>query len=276
MIFVVTALHCEAKPIINKFKLKKNSVYSKLDLFENEEIRLIVSGIGKVRSAVATTMLLSQSKLSSNSVVVNIGCCGSACQDIKIGEMIFINKITDHANKREYYPDPILRHGLKEAAMVTYDVPVEKNQIDHPQTGLVDMEVSGFFQAANMFVDLHRIYCFKIVSDFLELAQLSKTIISGLIENKLDVIENIFSMFPRLHEKETQLFQAQEIELLRRVGGILKLTESQKHQFVELARSAKVRNRNVMEKLSECSAWEIKSKSENKDAFERIRKILSQ
>ncbi|MBL7995862.1 hypothetical protein JNM05_10880 [bacterium] len=276
MIFVVAALHCEAKPIIDKFKLKKKSVYSKLELFENDEIRLIVSGIGKIRSAIATTLLLSQSKLSSDSVVVNIGCCGSARDDMMIGELVFINKITDKANGRDYFPDPILRHGLKEAAMVTHDVPVEKNKIDQPEGDLVDMEASGFFQAASMFVDHHRIYCFKIVSDFLELSTLSKEFISGLIEKKMEAIDHIFSMFPGLHEKETEVFQAQEIELLRRVGGILKLTQSQKHQFVELVRSAKVRNRNVMEKLSECSAWEIKSKSENKDAFERIRKILSQ
>lgn len=274
MIYIITALHCEAKPLIGKFVLKKAVVPSRLDVFRNERIVLVVSGIGKVRSAIATTFLLSQNSPPPGSIVANIGCCGSVGIHNEIGSLLFINKITDHGSGRDMYPDSIVKHGLNEAPIETYDIPVKRDLITAPGAQLVDMESSGFFQAASRFVDTHQIYCLKVVSDFLELSHLSKEFISGLIEKKLSDIERVLELFSKFNEPDKELFHVEETELLERISDHLKLTETQYHQFITLAKSAKIRDRNLLESLAPFAGSEIKTKNESKNTFERIRKAL--
>jgi spore photoproduct lyase len=72
MIYIVTALAGEAIPLINAFKLKKDLSFTKFDLFKNDEIRLIVSGIGKIRSSIATTYLLVKNSPSSDDRILNV------------------------------------------------------------------------------------------------------------------------------------------------------------------------------------------------------------
>lgn len=48
-----------AKPIIEKYKLRKYGHSEKFPIYKNENITVIISGVGKVNSAIATTYLLS-------------------------------------------------------------------------------------------------------------------------------------------------------------------------------------------------------------------------
>lgn len=274
MIYIVTALHCEAKPLIDHFSLKKNADSQKFDLFQSDRIALIVSGIGKIRSAVATAFLLTARNSSDVSAILNIGICGSFAQNRKIGELLYINKITDHAGGRQYFPEPVLQLGLQEALLETYDKPVENANTVSRDSDLIDMEASGFFQSAAMFVESHQIYCFKIVSDHLELSNLSKDFISGLIKDRISEIDRIVSQVSLFHAPEPDLLGKEDMELITKIGFNLKLTQSQHHQLSDLIRSAKVRKKYEAAKIIPFTTVEIKTKNENKNAFNRIRQIL--
>lgn len=274
MIYIVTALHCEAKPLIDHFDLKKDADSPKFDLFQNDRIALIVSGIGKIRSAVATTFLLTGTNSSDVSAILNIGVCGSVAQSRKIGDLLYINKITDHANGRQYFPEPVLQFGMQEASVETFDKPVESSNTISFDSDLVDMEASGFFQAASMFTETHRIYCFKIVSDLLELSHISKEFISGLIKGRISEVERIFTMLSDFHTPEPDLMENDDRVLITKIGSNLKLTQSQSYQLADLIRSAKVRKKYEMTKLIPFTTLEIKTKNDNKNAFNRIRQIL--
>jgi nucleoside phosphorylase len=273
VIFIVTALHCEAKPLIDHFDLKKDQVSQKFDLFQNDRIALIVSGIGKIRSAIATTYLLTNRDSSEISAVLNIGVCGSA-KDRKLGDLFNINKITDHAGGRQYFPEPVLQLGMQEASVETFDKPVESSHAINFESDLVDMEASGFFQAASMFTETHRIYCFKIVSDLLELSHISKDFISGLIKERIPEVERIFTMLSDFHAPVPDLIGNDDRVLITKIGSNLKLTQSQSHQLADLIRSAKVRKKYEVTKLIPFTTLEIKTKNDNKNAFNRIRQIL--
>ena len=275
MIYIVTALHCEAKPLIDHFDLKKDPVSKKFDVFTNDRIALIVGGIGKIRSAIATTFLLTSRDVSNISVVLNIGICGSVREDRKIGELLYIHSITDRAAGRHYYPETIIDFGLNEGTLETFDIPVEKSKLPMVAFDLVDMEASGFFQAASLFVEIHRICCFKIVSDFLELSHISKDFISALVTDKIPDIERVFSMLSRFHDPDSDWLQTDETELIQKIGTKLRLTQVQRDQLANMYRSAKVRKKGIKEELIPFTAIEIKTKNENKDAFNRIRRILS-
>lgn len=270
----MTALHCEAKPLIDRFELKKDPDSHKFDLFENDTMILIVSGIGKIRSAVASTYLLSKRNSTDVSVILNLGICGAFGKEHKIGELHYINKITDHAGGRQYFPDPILRLGLREASLETFDNPVEKTNGLRVESDLADMEASGFFQAASMFVETHQIYCLKIVSDFLELSNISKDFISSLIRDRMGDLERILTACKSFHTPDPDLLTNMDLELISKISVNLKLTRSQHHQLIERIRSAKVRKNYRPEKLSPFSSEEIKTKNDNKNAFNRIRQIL--
>lgn len=47
MIYIITTLFIEAKPIIEKYKLKKDKTSQKFQIFSNEKIKLIISGVGR-------------------------------------------------------------------------------------------------------------------------------------------------------------------------------------------------------------------------------------
>ena len=46
MLYIVTALYIEAKPLISLFNLKKDNTFTKFQVFSNENIKLIISGTG--------------------------------------------------------------------------------------------------------------------------------------------------------------------------------------------------------------------------------------
>ena len=137
MIYIVCALLAEARPLIEHFSLRHN-VTSPFPLYENSDIQLTLSGIGKIKSAIATTKLLQHAKKSD--VVLNIGLCAHN-KNISIGTPILIHQVIDVASKRSYYPEIYQNHFFKESTLSTFDTLVTTLH-----TNTVDMEARGFFE----------------------------------------------------------------------------------------------------------------------------------
>ncbi|VAW81640.1 hypothetical protein MNBD_GAMMA12-712 [hydrothermal vent metagenome] len=57
MIFIVTALDCEARPLIQHYKLRRCQQFKPFPLYTGDDIRLVVSGIGAVNAMLATAMM---------------------------------------------------------------------------------------------------------------------------------------------------------------------------------------------------------------------------
>jgi purine-nucleoside phosphorylase len=156
MIYILTAFSSEAIPIIRHFQLKKNLSHTRFDIYENEQMKLIISGVGKLKSAIATTYLLLKEPPRKNDKIINFGICGSATEKYKIGQPIIINKIEDSSSEKIYYPEILYTHSFSESTLTTFDFPVSKNLV-RKNDKLVDMEASGFFESANSFVLSHNI-----------------------------------------------------------------------------------------------------------------------
>jgi adenosylhomocysteine nucleosidase len=117
MIYIVTALAQEAIPLIQHFKLKKDLSHTKFDLYRNDMIKLIVSGTGKLKSAVATTYLLLKEPPKKSDKILNFGICGSGLEKHKSGQIFLINKIEDLNSGKTYYPEILFSHLLPEEAI---------------------------------------------------------------------------------------------------------------------------------------------------------------
>ncbi len=194
MLGIVAALHAEAKPLVEHFKLKKDMSFHGLNLFSNDWLELVVSGVGKTKSAIATTRLLSRGKARA---VVNIGICGSLRED-DIGECFLIHHLKDNGTGRVWIPDCLVRTGLQEASLITVDRPADISS----GPALVDMEATGFFEAANHFISPSRIALMKVVSDRNDGRAFSHDEVSSLIAQREPEISAVLSALRALVSRE--------------------------------------------------------------------------
>ena len=164
MLYIVTALYIEAKPLISLFNLKKDNSYTKFQVFSNENVKLIISGTGKVKSATALTYLISKEDIKRNDYIVNIGFAASN-KNSQLGDIVCISKIQNAYSDFDFYPEMIYKHNFLEGSLTTFDSIVEK-KIENIE--YIDMEAYGFFQTASIFFKKDKIMVLKIVSDILK------------------------------------------------------------------------------------------------------------
>ncbi len=192
MVGIVCAYLKEAKPLIEYFGLKKRN--DKFLIYENEKISLIISGQGKLNSAVATTFLLSTREISH---IINFGIAGSS--EYKIGEIFLVNKINDNL-----FPDILISHPFRESEIICFDEVVTGGNYK-----LVDMESEGFFKAAVKFLKSHQIHLIKVVSDNLVCFRPSDEFMKNLISSHLENIKKYINLLKE--NKKIDLSIAEEI-----------------------------------------------------------------
>ena len=198
MIHLVLATHTEAKPIISYFKLKRLMHVTEYQVFINKDksISLTISGIGKVFSACSVIFTYSLFKRQRNNIWINIGIAGH--NDLKIGEIILVNKINDLSSKKSWYPSIVFNHSFKVQNCNTYDKPNFKYT-----KNLHDMELSGFYSSANKLSYSELIQSLKIVSDNKEkkISFKERGRISELIKINITHIEKVILILNKLHLK---------------------------------------------------------------------------
>ena len=163
MLIIVTALTIEAKPIIEWLNLKRDNTINSHEVYRADNVSLIVSGVGNVKSAIATTLLISEfaeSKLVKKPIVLNIGF--SASKNEGIGTLCQINKIS--YLEKDYYPELNLNFKTNEASLVSVNSPVSNRNLMENGV-LYDMEAFGVYSATSKFIDCTSSYFFKIVAD---------------------------------------------------------------------------------------------------------------
>ena len=159
MLVWVAALHCEAKPIIDYYRLKKSPTHHAFDVYLKDNMQCIVTGIGKISAAAATAWIAGLNRKEISIAWINIGTAGSAQHEI--GTPLWISKISDVDSKRHYYPVALFNGELETAHCETLNQP----RFDYPPDRIYDMEASAVFDAATRFSSAELVHCLKIVSD---------------------------------------------------------------------------------------------------------------
>ena len=78
--------------------------------------------------------------------------------------MYHVNKITEAATMRDFYPDMLLNTGLPEASLITGAKLYTKQESGYA-ADLYDMEAAAIYQAASMFLGPHQMNFLRIVTD---------------------------------------------------------------------------------------------------------------
>ena len=275
MILIATALHCEAKPLVKHFNLKKDTGITKFDVYSGDDMSLIVSGTGMLKSAVAVAYLLAVNQDKKDISVFNVGICGAVSKDMEIGTPVLPNKIINSATGRAYYPDMLVKHDFDEGTLESFSRPVTADNLTDKGIDFVDMEAAGFAEAAAAFLAPSRICCFKIVSDHLDKTRLEPGFVSELIQKSVFRFEDfIIKSTKVLNASQSDIMTSEDCKLVDSISENLKLSVSLKHQFKNLARQYKIRYGKDLDCLVPFLEIRVKSKFEGKGVFERIRKLL--
>lgn len=202
MISIVTALRCEALPLIDHYRLHHDGSHSQFHHYRNDEIQLIISGVGKLAAATATAYLAASTQQQCIAWL-NLGIAGHA--DRAIGKPLLADRIIDAASGQRWYPGFALSFLCGSDSLTTIDQPDDT----YNRSTMVDMEASGFFAAASRFQSCELIHALKIISDNRTLGteHINKKMVSGLIAENLETIENTVSNLLQLAAQLAQIEQ---------------------------------------------------------------------
>lgn len=227
MLHFVVALPAEAKPLIEHYGLVRHTGGA-FPVYENENITLIVSGIGKVAAAAATGYLQAQTGNHSCTAWLNIGIVGHNRR--AIGDGVLVHKITDQITGRNWYPP--LTFGLPCVSddLITVDEP----ETEYRENKLYDMEAAGFYATACRFTTAELVHCYKIVSDNLATPseEVSTKTVQALIEQRLDTIDVLTQTLQAFAARLAE-FQSDPDELARFLEH-WRFTVSEQHQLRRL------------------------------------------
>ncbi len=277
-ILLAVALHPEARPVIERFRLKQDASFA-LPVFRRDEVWLAVTGTGRMKSAIATTHLVTQVENGENAIFFNLGIAGHTQKagegPVEVGDRFLVNKISEQGTGRSFYPDLLARTPLAESSVTTVERPLDRADADGVEPGLVDMEAAGFYQAAAAFLPPHRIGCVKVVSDHLETPRLDKNRVGELIAGALDEFEETIAAYRTVSDGGRDVLTDADVRIVEHIRSRLRLTASRHRMLSDLVRAYKLHTGSDMPDLSTFTRVTVKTKQEGDAQFERIRDILS-
>lgn len=265
-------MYLEAQPFINKLHLKKDLTCTKFQIFKNTEITLLISGVGKIKSVVALTYLLSKTDISPEDLLINIGICGCKDKTVALGSIFLCNKIIDNDTKHTFYPDIIFKHNFNESSIETTSL--LDNNPKKFSGNLIDMESSGIYEAASTFLQPHQIFFIKIVSDHLNTSKITKDNISKLISNSSNKIIEWTSFLLDNLKFNTDILNSKDIDIYNKICDNLNFSVSMKNRFKHLLTYEKLSGNDVSNILNKYKEINCNSKNEGKMYFEKIKSEL--
>ena len=276
VIIILTALHLEARPILQHFGLKKEAQTRRLPVYRGDNLCLAVCGAGKVQAAAATGWVLGKygGQAGQGTVAINFGLAGCAAGAVPVGELFSINKITDQAANRSFYPEMALKFSLPEKSLITCYQPVTKDRAVDIGDSLADMEGSGFFSAAVTFLPVERIVCLKMVSDHLEGEKLDKSRMTSLIEARLKDIAHVINLCDNLIEEDRDPLKLENRLFLGELAKSLRLTATQQHQLLDWSRGYVIRTGNNLDSLRPFLSRQFSGKASRNRILESIKHEL--
>lgn len=276
MIFISTALYCEAKIFIEKFKLKKDNLIHKFQVFKSKDIILIISGVGEVNSVAASVFILSKFSNSKKDIFINIGVCGTINKSFKKGDLFICNKVINGTNKKIFYPDLIYPHNFRETSLESFSKVLNNKDNLSIEGNLIDMEGAFLFEGVSIFLSLENIFLLKIVSDYLDGEQINKDFVLKIIGKNIDIISKWILNLEKYTIDEDQILSNIDVKEIETISDNLKLTVTMKNNLLKLSKKYKVRNDDLENILFSFQNVRCKSKLERGDTFEvLVRKLKS-
>ncbi len=184
MLIWICALKCEAKPLIDLYRLRKEKAPQPFSLYRGDGMACVVSGIGRPAMRKATRWSGHLASNRSGNVWLNLGIAGHA--RLPIGT---VRVAASFALPGDLAPLPAglpIDSSIEALPLITFDTP----QHAYPAQAMVDMEGHAFALAAHAMTSPKWRHSIKIVSDNAASgATRNKPFISELIAEQLPSID---------------------------------------------------------------------------------------
>ena len=244
MLIWVCALHCEAKPIIDYYRLKKSHDDNAFELYRGDNTLCIVSGIGKIASAAASALIAARYHDEASIAWINLGIAGSARHPI--GSAFSLNQIIDADSGQRYYPVACSRPVLPGSPCLTLSQPGD----DYQHEILFDMEASGFVFGALRFSSAELVQAIKVLSDNPNYRTgKNRAAVSALIEQHIEAIDQQASALLELNREVGA--RALDSDEWRRLTELAHFTQTQQNRLRTLWRYLRNRDHDADELLEE-------------------------
>lgn len=277
MIYIFTALYCEANALIKEMGLVRDNLIHNFQVFhdDNNSVVLTVTGSGKIAAACAVSSICTHFDANGNDFFINYGCC-AGIGDVTDNGLFLCNKITDYDSKRTFYPDLLYRNNLSEAEIATVGSVI--SDAHGYETGMYDMEASGIYQALGYFAGPHQMSFVKFVSDKgdgenvtqSDIERLSKRYLDGLLQ----YIGNLQSA--ALEEKEDYDTETGD-SWIDRVSKDMHCSATMKASFMQLIKYCRLSGTDYKKPAQEMYAAGLlpcANKNEGKKCLERFAEQL--
>lgn len=180
----VCALACEARPIIDRYRLRKARRDHAFDLYVGPNMACVVSGVGRLASAAATAWCAARFDAEPALAWLNLGIAGAA--DFELGTLVQVAQIVDAESDQRFYPAATAKPMLPSATCLS----LARAGDDYPPGKLLDMEASGFAASALRFSSAELVACLKVVSDNPHTQTgRDRQAVSTLIAGRIDAID---------------------------------------------------------------------------------------
>lgn len=289
MIFMIIALKLEADPLIKSYSLKRDTEISVFPVYCNENTKLIISGTGKIRAALAAAFLLSQCTKEQlmNVLLVNLGICGTT-NNSDIGKLFSIQKVCDADSQKDYYPEifpsntvstnntntSLNSHGNEQTDVCGREIIcVSKPKSgavnnSYPKNALFDMESSGIMEAAGKFLESQQVLLLKIPSDLLSPNTVTKAAIIEIIQNRLSEIElYIKNIYNQIQKTDSTFILSNDLDKLCKWFNF---TVSMRHILEKDMRYCHAIGQDPQKILADFTLFKIKNKKEAKKIFDDL------
>ena len=284
MITFITALYAEAKPLLTEYNLKKQTSETQYQLFEGENIRLLITGAGMISAATAVARHFAKfPSVSGQDIAINLGVAGfssSETSTCRIGDLFLISKITEQTTGRTFYPDFLYRHNFRLLPLLTVPTVCVSDSTFVEKT-LIDMESSALYQALLPHFSPDRMFFFKVISDIPGEITKKPVVPDALLAPH---INQIITFAEQLHSNlKNNAFHAPvltepESRLTETIRKLLPLTETMSREFERLISYAKLSGKplcHILEQyITTLEGNYIRGKKQAMPHLERLRELI--
>jgi hypothetical protein len=230
MLNLVVALAAESRPLIEHFRLSEDRSAIGFRVYQGENMRLVVTGMGRVACAAGVAALGERGRGSGMPAWLNVGIAGHA--DHPIGQGVHALSIVEAATRRRWYPVQVVELPGRGEALCTVDMP----EAGYPDACVYDMEASAFYATALRYSTSEVIQVYKIISDNRDhgVETVERHGVRDSVARHLPAIERLVSALSGLAE-DVNATQPKLAELDRIINR-WHFTVSQQHQLRELMR----------------------------------------
>lgn len=265
MLLVTVALMMEARPLCARLGLKAVSGHP-YPVFRNEKTLLLVSGTGALNASSATGWALG--RFPEVEVALNVGFAGAGQSVAPLHSWRYIHSVRDEASGHLCIPDILWNHPFEESSLLTVAKVMRK---DIGWSGLVDMEGSGFYQAARRSLPPDCIVLLKWVSD-----HMTGEIDAGPTNDRFtEAIDDISDFLEHLQDAaEKGNDNPMESPYLETIQQKLRLSQTQQ-LFAEKWLSGYIARGGDWQRVAELLPASVpKHKAENARIFEKLKNVL--